>query len=130
MPSNLINSSSEPSAVSRPPACWKYFTFASPSNARLAALVKPIGQQNAPVRGRQEVVLPLGHVVIVVEPLVQQLAHADKNKMVKLNGQRQPTNFIVCYAGDGSEGLHALTTEKYGQGLVQEGDRWVLLEAV
>ena len=29
--------------------------------------------------------------------------------------------------GDGTEGTHALTMGKYGQGVVQEGERWVLL---
>ena len=51
----------------------------------------------------------------------------DKSKMVKVDGQKQPANFIVQYT-DGTEGPHCLTLDKYGKGRVSEGERWVVLE--
>ena len=50
----------------------------------------------------------------------------DKNKLVKVDGVRQPANFIVEYA-DG-EGPHCLSLAKYGNGPLREGERWVLLD--
>ena len=53
---------------------------------------------------------------------------ADKSKVVKAEGERQPANFIVLYS-DGSEGPHCLTLSMCGQGQnVREAERWVLLE--
>ena len=37
---------------------------------------------------------------------------ADKSKMVKAEGERQPANFIVLYSDD-SEGPHCLTLSMY-----------------
>ena len=54
---------------------------------------------------------------------------ADKNKLVKVNGERLPANFIIVY-DDGLEGPSCLTGGKYGQGPLLEGERWVLLEHV
>ena len=51
----------------------------------------------------------------------------DKSKLVKVDGERQPANFVVSYL-DGSEGPHALTLSKHGKGQLREGERWVLLE--
>ena len=53
----------------------------------------------------------------------------DKNELVKVDGKKLPANFIIAY-DDGSEGPHCLTLDKYGQGPVREGERWVLLEPV
>lgn len=53
---------------------------------------------------------------------------ADKNKLVKVDGETRPANFVITYA-DG-EGPHCLTLEKYGQGRLSEGGRWVLLETI
>ena len=50
----------------------------------------------------------------------------DKNKMVKVNGEKLAANFIIAYQ-DG-EGPHCLTLGKYGKGPLREGERWVLLE--
>ena len=50
----------------------------------------------------------------------------DKNKMVKVNGERLPANFIVTY--EDGEGPACLTLCKYGQGQLREPERWVLLE--
>ena len=52
----------------------------------------------------------------------------DKNKLVKVDGARLPANFIIGY--DDGEGPHCLTSSKYGQGELREGERWVLLEPV
>ena len=52
---------------------------------------------------------------------------ADKSKLVKVDRQRQPANFIVRYP-DETEGPHCLTLGKYGKGPLREGERWVLLE--
>ena len=52
----------------------------------------------------------------------------DKNKMVKVNGIRQPANFIVAW--DDGEGPACLTAGKYGQGEQRESERWVLLQSV
>ena len=41
--------------------------------------------------------------------------------MVKVDGQKQPANFIVQYT-DGTEGPHCLTLDKYGKGRVSEGE--------
>ena len=51
----------------------------------------------------------------------------DKSKMMKVDGVRQPANFIVQYV-DESEGAHCLTIGKYGKGPLREAERWVLLE--
>ena len=50
----------------------------------------------------------------------------DKNKLLQVNGQRLPANFIISY--DDTEGPHCLTIHKYGKGQLSQGDRWVLLE--
>ena len=47
--------------------------------------------------------------------------------MVKVDGQRQPANFIVQYCDD-TEGPHCLTIGKYGKARLSDGERWVLLE--
>ena len=52
----------------------------------------------------------------------------DKNKLVKVNGERRPANFIIGY--DDGEGPHCLTLDSYGEGALREGERWVLLEPV
>ena len=52
---------------------------------------------------------------------------ADKSKLVKADGVRQPANFIVLYS-DNSEGPHCLTLSKYGKGQLRDSERWVLLE--
>ena len=40
-------------------------------------LVEPVGEEDAAVRGRQRVRLPLLEVVLVVEPLIEQLPKVD-----------------------------------------------------
>ena len=52
----------------------------------------------------------------------------DKNKLVKVDGERRPANFIIAY--EDGEGPHCLTAGKYGKGPLREGERWVLLEPV
>ena len=49
-----------------------------------------------------------------------------KDVTVKVNGVRQPANFIIVY--DDGEGPACLTLEKYGVGELREAERWVLLE--
>ena len=49
-----------------------------------------------------------------------------RTELVKVDGEQQPANFIVGY--EDGEGPHCLTLDKYGQGLLCEGERWVLLE--
>ena len=51
---------------------------------------------------------------------------ADKNKLVTVDGERQPANFIVAY--EDGEGPHCLTLRKYGQGPLREGERWGILQ--
>ena len=51
----------------------------------------------------------------------------DKNKLVKVDGERRPANFIISY--EDGEGPHCLTLGKYGQGPLSEGERWVLIES-
>ena len=52
----------------------------------------------------------------------------DKSKLVKVDGERRPANFIIGY--DDGEGPHCLTLAKYGQGPLRQGERWVLIEPV
>ena len=74
----MSRSSSVPSAVSRAPACSKYLRLASLALERLhGGLVEPVGEEDAAVRGRQRVRLPLLEVVLVVEPLIEQLPKVD-----------------------------------------------------
>ena len=40
-------------------------------------LVEPVGEEDAAVRGRQRIRLPLLEVVLVVEPLIEQLPKVD-----------------------------------------------------
>ena len=49
-----------------------------------------------------------------------------EQELVKVDGEQQPANFIVGY--EDGKGPHCLTLDKYGQGLLCEGERWVLLE--
>ena len=53
--------------------------------------------------------------------------------MVKVDGVRQPANFVVTYLDEKSnemtEGPHCLTLKKYGEGALRDAERWVLLEA-
>ena len=46
---------------------------------------------------------------------------------MKVNGKRQPANFIIAYA-DGTEDPHCLTLDTDGKGGLRDGERWVLLE--
>jgi hypothetical protein len=57
-----------------------------------------------------------------------QRPSGDKSKLVKVNGERRPANFIIGY--DDGEGPHCLTLGKYGQGPLREGERWVMIEPV
>ena len=52
----------------------------------------------------------------------------DKNKLLRVDGQRVPANFIISY--DDTEGPHCLTLHMYGKGHLSQGERWVLLESV
>ena len=54
-------------------------------------------------------------------------ASADKNKLVNVDGVRQPANFVITYS-DGSEGPACLTLGKYGEKRLCDAERWVLLE--
>ena len=56
-----------------------------------------------------------------------QRPSGDKNKLVKVDGERRPANFIICY--EDGEGPHCLTLGKYGEGPLSEGERWVLIES-
>ena len=47
----------------------------------------------------------------------------DKSKLVKVDGERRPANFIISY--DDGEGPHCLTIGKYGQGPLSEKVRAV-----
>ena len=47
---------------------------------------------------------------------------------MKVDGEQQPANFIVVYEDGEGPQPHCLTLDKYGQGLLCEGERWVLLE--
>ena len=51
----------------------------------------------------------------------------DKNKMIKLNGKRQPANYVVTY-DTGDTGPHGLVLETYGKRGPRDFERWVLLE--
>ena len=75
----------------------------------------PACQENATVRSRQFIVFPffnwsgIGWWAGIIKR-----QSGDKNKRVKVDGVRQPANFIVQYTDD-SEGPHCLTLGKYGK---------------
>ena len=67
-----------PSAVSRAPERVLEVLALGLALERLhGGLVEPVGEEDAAVRGRQRVRLPLLEVVLVVEPLIEQLPKVD-----------------------------------------------------
>ena len=56
-----------------------------------------------------------------------QRQSGDKGKMVKVDGEKHPANFVVVWS-DGEVGPVCFTLGKYGEGPLREPERWVLLE--
>ena len=52
---------------------FEILTFSVTFECLLPCPDKPVGEQDAPVGRGQRVVLPLGEVIVVVEPLIQLL---------------------------------------------------------
>ena len=66
-----------PSAVSSVLACWKYLNLASPLKGTQCGLVVPVGEEDAAIRCGQLILFPLREVLIVIQPLIHQLAEID-----------------------------------------------------
>ena len=87
----------------------------------------PIAEKNAAIGRRQQVLLPLGEILLGVHPLVHlgKITSINKDARKKVKGAH--VNFNVYYEIDENTSNHNLMLDNYGDlGLAEDG-QWLLL---